>query len=332
MSALYPDVASMLRAHGINGAEQPFPSADGYSGARFSAVMRGQERFVLKRITADDWPLADVHDPDYREAQFAVADVPLPASVDVATIAASHDGPGRALLMRDVSDGMLVGSEVISEDIATRVLHGIAALHALYWGAPPNAPVNWYPPAPRLTLISPAIGRMLVEQGRDFGLERGWQSFARRKPKLWRRIAPLFDDPSPIVNMMATRPQTLLHGDLKFGNMSIEGERLILIDWSGVTVGPMASDIGWFLPVNSSRLPWTLDETLERYRDALFRALIKRDLDLSSVDWAAQLVIIYVVGLMLYGWGKALDADGGNGDELDWWCERATAALNMCGL
>ena len=167
MNALYPDVPTMLSACLVEEDEQPFPVVDAYSGARFSAVNRGGERLIIKRMNlADEWPLAAEHDPDYREAQFAVARVRLPDAVETPTLAASFDGEGRALLMRDVSEGMLTGSGVVPANEMQRVIDGIVALHAEFWETPPvGADVSWCAHDWRLTMLSPAIARMLVEQG-----------------------------------------------------------------------------------------------------------------------------------------------------------------------
>jgi hypothetical protein len=75
--------------------------------------------------------------------------------------------------------------------------------------------------------------------------------------------------------------------------------------------------------VNSSRLPWTLDETLERYREHLRRALGARfDADI----WKRQEAVAHVSGLMMFGWAKGDDAE-----ESAWWCERAMAAAEVFG-
>ena len=76
-----------------------------------------------------------------------------------------------------------------------------------------------------------------------------------------------------MIRVLQRLPRTIVHHDLKIANAGIEGSTLWLIDWSEVTLGPVALDLGWLLAVNSSRLPWTLDETAERYRRHLSAAL-----------------------------------------------------------
>ena len=48
-------------------------------------------------------------------------------------------------------------------------------------------------------------------------------------------------------------------------------------------------------------------------------------------DWDAQVDLVAIVGLLLRGWRKGLDAEAGSTlgsgvparDDLDWWCDRA---------
>ena len=59
-----------------------------------------------------------------------------------------------------------------------------------------------------------------------------------------------------------------------------------------------------------------------------------RGLDATIGDWDAQLDLTWIVGLLLRGWRKGLDAEAGvvlasgvgRGDDLAWWCERAVEA------
>jgi hypothetical protein len=50
-----------------------------------------------------------------------------------------------------------------------------------------------------------------------------------------------------------------------------------------------------------------------------------------DAQWPVQAHALAVSGLLLYGWGKALDAEAGRPDELRWWCERAAEAARAFG-
>jgi Ser/Thr protein kinase RdoA (MazF antagonist) len=140
----------------------------------------------------------------------------------------------------------------------------------------------------------------------------------------------LFADMSPLVQALASLPRTLVHGDLKLANMGVDGDILWLFDWADVSRAPVALEIAWFLAVNSSRLPRSLDATLDHYATQLQRAL--GDERLAEAQWPAQRGAAMVCGLLMYGWGKALDAETGRPDELRWWCEGALEAQKVLRL
>jgi hypothetical protein len=48
MSGFYPDVPSLLAAHGIHAPEQLMPNA-GHSGARHTSIVQDGRCYVLKR-------------------------------------------------------------------------------------------------------------------------------------------------------------------------------------------------------------------------------------------------------------------------------------------
>ena len=90
--------------------------------------------------------------------------------------------------------------------------------------------------------------------------------------------------------------------------------------------------MGWFLVSNSGSLPADPDRVLERYRSAL---ALQGDRYPDVVgDWDAQRDLAWIVGLLLRGWRKGLDAAAGivlpsgvsAADDLAWWSERGVEA------
>lgn len=329
------DVASLLHAHGIDAAESPFLYGDGYSGARLSSFERDDQRYVLKRMRfQDDWIMRFLQDEQCREAQFAASGfgARLPRFVRAPTLGAARDGDGWAILMRDITPLMLPGDGIVLEETVVTLLRALAGMHAAFWGDPLAGeafPLRTM--RDRVTLLSPDVGAALIDEGRDFGLAEGWQAFDRRAPREAIELAhALFADFTPLLRALDALPATLNHGDAKFGNAGIDGETLWLIDWAGVAVAPVAVEMAWFLGVNSSRLPWTLDETIARYERLLGEALGAERF--AAAVWPRQLAALRVCGLMLYGWGKALDAEAGRPDELRWWCEGAIEGARVLGL
>ena len=155
----------------------------------------------------------------------------------------------------------------------------------------------------------------------------GWDAFDRQAPAAARAlIDDLTANPEPLLAALARLPAAGLHGDLKLGNVGLASDgRVWLIDWQMTLVAPVAVELGWFL-VNVAGLPLGPDDVLEGYRVA---AGIPAD-----DAWAAQRDLAILVGLVLRGWRKGLDAEAvlelptgvTATDDLAWWCERAVAA------
>jgi Phosphotransferase enzyme family len=333
LKALFPHVASMLASEGIVSPEQALKH-DGYSGARITAIEQGGARYVLKRIRyADDWLMQVVGDAECREALFAASPLVdrLPHLVRTPTLTVARDGDGWAILMRDISPLLLSAQGVVQPPTTEVVLDALVAMHAVFWDDP-LADAGFDVPGARehLRFLGPDTGRKLLDEGRDFGLLRGWERFDALAPApMSALVRRLFADPSPLLDALGRMPQTLLHGDAKLANMGIDGTTVWMFDWSFVRRAPVCAEVAWFLAVNSSRLPWSLDETIERYRARLAHALGPERW--AATDWPSQRAAMFVVGLMLYGWGKALDADAGRPEELRWWCTGGDVAMRHFG-
>jgi hypothetical protein len=262
----------------------------------------------------------------------------------------------------------------VPEKDLDRVIDAIARLHAMPWAhyRPTSADWAWpwCPLRERLLLLS----RPSAERYRNEGLRvgerflEGWDAFDRRAPAAARAlIERLSADPSPLLAALGTLPPTGLHGDLKLANVALLHDgRIALIDWQMMCLAPVAVELGWMLASNSGSLPVAPDEVLARYRSAAERAasaslpvgdswlagrarpvgpstepgqerfatLPPRGLGPTLGDWDAQRDLTWVVGLVLRGWRKGLDAEAGailaSGiaatDDLAWWCEGAVEA------
>jgi hypothetical protein len=232
----------------------------------------------------------------------------------------------------------------------------------------PTAPL-----AERLRLLAPASAARLTTTGGTAGTAAGrrfldgWTAFERLAPRDARDLVWRLDaDPSPLLAALAHLPATGLHGDLKLSNVApLPDGSIALIDWQMTTLAPVAVELGWLLVGNSGVLPLPPEALLEEYRRALEAAAgsvvaVAGPFDrgrsfpsdvLESVvgtadpprfgaedvvlgDWDAQVDLTWIVGLLLRGWRKGLDAATGatlgSGvaarDDLAWWCERALEA------
>ena len=318
-----PDLASLLAEHNLTGAAEAELEHTGFSGARITSLRRADgARFVLKRLSIErDWIMRATDDLACREARFATYQPALGEGIATPALGVACDGDGFALLMDDITEHLLPQGP-IAEPQFDMIIAGMAALHAL--PLPEASLVPWCDVRQRLLLLTPDHARIAAEYGAPVArdLMRGWELFDHlAPPSVVELIRGLAEDPSRLIDLLAPLPASLLHGDLKLDNIGLDASgRLWLIDWAMPMLAPPAIDLGWFLAINSRRLPFTLDETIHRYAAAAGIAREQRALH----DAAAVLC-----GLLLRGWRKAIDASEGEPDELRWWCEQATEARRV---
>ena len=254
-----------------------------------------------------------------------------------------------------------------------RILAAVARLHAAPWpiAATPD-PGHVWPTAPlaeRLLLLRPRSAARLAGDGVAAGHRflEGWTAFDRwASPAAVELVRTLDADPAPLLAALDELPATGLHGDLKLSNVApLADGRIALIDWQMTMLAPVAVELGWLLVGNSGVLPDRPDVVLEAYRraiaaldgevirvgapyddrcaypsDALAAVFGEdeparsRSADAVLGDWAAQVDLAWIVGLLLRGWRKGTDAEAGavigSGvaatDDLGWWCDRAVEA------
>jgi len=238
-----------------------------------------------------------------------------------------------SLIPWDRPDGPAVP---IDEETLGRALEAMVAIHQGRW-APTGADGldwPWCPLPERLQLLA----RPAAERYRAGGLWvgerflRGWDAFDRQAPAAARDlVAALAADPLPLVAALDRLPATGLHGDLKLANLALFPDgSASAIDWQMAAHAPVSLELGWFLVANVAQLPEAPDRVLERYRAALVAA---GGADLVG-DWNVQRDLALVIGLVLRGWRKGLDAEASltlptgqaAAADLAWWSDEAVAA------
>jgi len=342
--------------------EHEFPT-DGWSGATFTSIADSDgRRYVLKRTSlAIDWIAQATRDDQLREGWLAALPQGtlawMPGSM-VPYLGAAADGDGVAILMPDLSNELIAWERpghdpAIDRATLARVVRAMARLHAVPWTrvldgaldrhgdeAPP-----WCPLAERLTLLAPTSAARYAADGNPVGdrFLEGWALYDGRAPDAARDLVARLDaDPTPLVDALGRLPGLGLHGDLKLANVALlPEERVSYIDWQMTLVAPVAVELGWFLVSNSASLPLVPDQIVEGYREALAWDSGRwgseghgRDFDGLVGDWETQRDLTAIVGLLLRGWRKGIDAAAGlvlpsgvsAADDLTWWCERAVEA------
>jgi hypothetical protein len=329
----YPPLAELLERYGLTGVpETPF-QADGWSGARLARLERADgASFVIKRDSLElDWIARTTADaPALREGLLAAAAPRLPPPARLPHLGVARDGDLVALLMPDLGPTLLRWESPVAGHELDRVLAGLAALHAAPWHAEVPAGFPWTDLRRRVLLLTRRAAARYEAEGNWVGerFRNGWDAFDRHAPRNARWLVDhLTEDPEPLFALLSRLPDAGLHGDLKLGNVALAADGGVdLIDWQMTLVAPIAVELGWFLVCNVAGLPLPPDEVLERYRLAAGLPADDR--------WARERDAALLVGLLLRGWRKGLDADAGlttacgwsAADDLAWWSNAAVEA------
>lgn len=361
-------LGELLDRFGLAGVpEQPFPT-DGWSGSTFTALERGDERFILKRVSHErDWIVRATLDHDIREAWLASVGLQaqdwLPAAAGPVTVpylgAAGEDG-NAVILMPDLSTELVAWERpthepFLSIESTDRLLDRIAYLHSIPWSEALTVamvragsdPPPWCPLPERLSLLTRRSAAGYAAVGNPVGeiFLRGWDGFDRHATSAARDlIERLGGDQTPLVDALARLPAVGLHGDIKLANVAALGDGSTgFIDWQMTLRAPIAVELGWFIVTNSAELPFGPDEVLRRYHESLRwyagrwgSGSRRHDLDGLVGDWDGQCDVAAIVGLLLRGWRKGRDTEEGvvlasgvaAADDLAWWCARAVEAAD----
>ena len=151
---------------------------------------------------------------------------------------------------------------------------------------------------------------------------QGWPRLAEVAPAAAAVVTPLAYDPGPLVDALASTPQTFVHSNWKLDNLGTDDQgRTVLLDWEQPGRGAALSDLAWYLAINCRRLPQPKEAAIAVYRDALEAAGVR-----TEPWWHRQLALCLLGALVQFGWEKAL---GGYDEELAWWEDRAVAAAAL---
>ena len=224
------------------------------------------------------------------------------------------------------------------------------------------------PPRGTAPALGPRSAARLAGDGVAAGdrFLEGWTTFDRlASPAAVELVRTLDADPAPLLAALDELPATGLHGDLKLSNVApLADGRIALIDWQMTMLAPVAVELGWLLvgnsgscligPMSSSKRtdarslrstarssgsarPTTTAARIRPMRSPPSSARTTGTIPVADAvlgDWAAQVDLAWIIGLLLRGWRKGTDAGVGavigSGvaatDDLGWWCDRAVEA------
>jgi hypothetical protein len=328
----YRDVADLL----AGATEQTvIAGVPGKSGARLERVVIGGESYVLKHLDlAEDWTL---------RASGCLRGAPLelwergilarlPGCLNQPIVGAAPREPsgsrpsgGCALLMRDVTPWLVPATDApITLAQHARFLQHMAALHAQFWGCGPEFDV--VPAMHRYLELSPWTATAEAAAGSAHLVPqlvaKGWPLLAEVAPAAAALVTPLARDPGPLVEALASTPQTFVHSNWKLDNLGTDDAgRTVVLDWEQPGRGAALSDLAWYLAINCRRLPQSKEASIAAYRDSLEACGIG-----TEPWWDRQLALCLLGALVQFGWEKAL---GGYDEELAWWEAHAIRAAPL---
>jgi aminoglycoside phosphotransferase (APT) family kinase protein len=112
----------------------------------------------------------------------------------------------------------------------------LARLHAAFWESPRfETDLAWIAPP----LHSP-MGPQLVAQGVE--------QFGNEQPEAFHALARIYTDHGDaFAELLASGPQTLMHGDSHLGNLFLDDGTVGFLDWACVCRGPGLRDVAYLL-------------------------------------------------------------------------------------
>lgn len=302
---------------------------DGRSGAHLERVrLADGRRVVVKRYDpSSDLLMRMLGDGRGREIELFRSGVldRLPPVVHHCILDGWYDADGLGVLvMRDLGESVLTWHDRVPLSQARTLFQAVAQLHGAFAG---RAPVTPTPLGDLLGLFEvPVLRRFAGADLVDAAL-RGWGYWPDVAPgEVGDAVLALAHDLTPLVEVCAGLPATLLHGDLSTVNMAFEPDRpgLTLIDWGMAAAGPAELDVGRLLAGCAHLFDGGLDDLLALHRESV---------GLAYDEQATRLGLL--AGLVWLGWNKALDIVDHPDREvrerertnLAWWLDQAGAAL-----
>jgi hypothetical protein len=246
----------------------------------------------------------------------------LPAWIDSAIVAAGREDGETVLVMRDVSKALVGVAGPLTREESRRFLGALAAIHQTFAGTRYDflCPLTTY-----VQLLAPATLERVVGDI-DYMpkvMYVGWEVFAEAAPSdVAALVAENHTGPDALVAALESCGTTVIHGDYRAGNLGLDGDRVIVLDWGIAARAPGVLDLAWYLFVNGWRIAATKEELIADYRRAAADLYDDRAIELgllAGIGWFG--------GLLAH---ELIESDAAKRDrarrELDWWCVRAREA------
>jgi len=249
----------------------------------------------------------------------------IPTAIDHATVAVEADDDGWTIFMHDVSGALVGDDEVLDRASVRRILAALAGLHHEFWGERVSGLCSLQD---RYHLLSPRTAQRENERGHPVGdiISRCWEVWAEFVPDdIAKAILTLANHPGLLAEQLDRCEQTLIHGDVRFSNLGVPDDRVVLIDWGERTgPAPAAVELASFLMFDATRMDVSRDDVIGDFRGLYGDRFDEKALQLALIGGMVQLGPNPVLDLVLKG-GDAERAAAMS--QLSWWTARVATAL-----
>jgi aminoglycoside phosphotransferase (APT) family kinase protein len=304
--------------------------SDGNSGNTIESVtLRDDRNLLVKRVSPEwDWMARETHDDGRLVAMWESGVLArVPEVIEHTIVGVERDGDAWNVFMRDVSDALTPHDARFDRAGVRRILSATRELHEAFWtqSLPDLCTLD-----DRYSLFSPATGRRELERGSRHGtvFTAGWEAFFERAPaKIAQAVSAILERPRLLTAQLDRCEQTLIHGDLRLGNLGFSDGRLVVIDWGErAGMAPPGAELGWLLGFDGWRLDVSKDEVIADFRELYGERYDETVLQLSLIGSLVQL------GGLLGFWLSQDRTEEGRAvwiDELSWWTKTVERALNI---
>ena len=249
----------------------------------------------------------------------------IPPAIDHATVSVEAEEESWSIFMRDVSDSLVRPDEVLDRASVRRILAALAELHETFWCERVS---NLCSLEDRYHLLSPRTARREQDRGSPVGdlIERSWDAFAELMPDdIGNAIMTLAHDPASLVEQLDRCEQTLIHGDVRFSNLGVPDDRVVLIDWGERTgPAPAAVELASFLIFDATRMEASRDEVIADFRELNGDRFDETALQLALIGGMVQLGPNPTLDWVLKGGD---DARASAVEQLGWWTAKMADAF-----
>jgi hypothetical protein len=313
----------------LDSAVKREPLVGGWSGSGLERFVLTDGRVVVAKRISPEWDvIMEATGDDGRLYRMWTSGIfaRVPAVIDHAMMAIEPEEDGWLLVMRDVSNALVLNDAVLSRAENGRILHAMAALHETFWEEDLSA-LRLHPLDDHFARFSPVrVGES--DRPLDKMIARGWGIFAELVPAdVAEAVSQIHRRPDTLANELDRHEKTLIHGDFRLANMGLDSDRVILLDWGTLSaVAPPSLEFGYYLAICWSQVNAGKDEIIEDYKRVAGPRFDSRALGLALI-----------LALAHIGWNKAIviadEPDRAKRHKeranLDWWIDRVRTELEV---